>query len=98
MLSCGHCLPCAEGRPVLCEPGATIALPPVHLVAEERTVKGSYYGSCVPLRDLPRYIALYRGGKLPVDRLMSERLPLDQINESFDRLHEGKTVRQVITF
>lgn len=77
---------------------ATIALPPVHLVAEERTVKGGYYGSCVPLRDLPRYIALYRGGKLPVDRLMSERLTLDQINEGFDRLHEGKTVRQVITF
>jgi len=79
-------------------PSATIALPPVHMVAEERTVKGSYYGSCVPLRDLPRYIALYRTGKLPVDRLMSERLTLDQINEGFDRLHEGKTVRQVIAF
>src|SRR3546814_13018287 len=46
----------------------------VSLVAEERTVKGSYIGSCVPLRDVPRYIALYRPGRLPVDRLMSERL------------------------
>ncbi|MGF1631025.1 MAG: zinc-dependent alcohol dehydrogenase family protein [Kiloniellaceae bacterium] len=69
----------------------------VSLVAEERTVKGSYIGSCVPLRDVPRYIALYRQGRLPVDRLMSERLTLDQINEGFDRLAEGHTVRQIIT-
>ena len=68
----------------------------VSLVAEERTVKGSYIGSCVPLRDVPRYIALYRHGKLPVDRLMSDRLSLEQINEGFDRLAEGHTVRQVI--
>jgi alcohol dehydrogenase len=68
----------------------------VSLVAEERTVKGSYIGSCVPLRDVPRYIALYRRGKLPVDRLMSAQLTLEQINEGFDRLAEGHTVRQVI--
>jgi alcohol dehydrogenase len=76
----------------------TMALSPVNLVAEERTLKGSYIGSCVPLRDLPRYIALYRQGKLPVDRLLSDRLKLDQINEGFDRLAEGKAVRQVIVF
>jgi alcohol dehydrogenase len=68
----------------------------VSLVAGERTVKGSYIGSCVPLRDVPRYIALYRQGRLPVDRLMSERLSLEQINEGFDRLAEGHTVRQII--
>jgi len=68
----------------------------VSLVAEERTVKGSYIGSCVPLRDVPRYIALYRQGKLAVDRLMSAQLTLEQINEGFDRLAEGHTVRQVI--
>jgi len=79
-------------------PDATMALPPAHMVIEERTVKGSYYGSSVPLRDLPRYIALYRQGRLPVDRLMSERLSFDEINLGFDRLHEGKTVRQVIAF
>jgi alcohol dehydrogenase len=67
-------------------------------VAEERTIKGSYIGTCVPSRDLPRYIDLYQQGKLPVDQLMSGRLQLEQINEGFDRLHEGKAVRQVITF
>jgi alcohol dehydrogenase len=76
----------------------TMALSPVNLVAEERTLKGSYIGSCVPLRDLPRYIALYRQGKLPVDRLLSDRLKLEDINEGFDRLAQGKAVRQVVVF
>jgi alcohol dehydrogenase len=79
-------------------PTATLALPLVQLVAEERTVKGSYIGTCVPTRDIPRYIALYRAGRLPVDRLMSGKLSLDEINEGFDRLHDGTAVRQVIEF
>jgi alcohol dehydrogenase len=79
-------------------PSAALPLPLVQLVAEERTVKGSYIGTCVPTRDIPRYIALYRAGRLPVDRLMSGKLTLDEINEGFDRLHEGKAVRQVIEF
>jgi alcohol dehydrogenase len=79
-------------------PDHTFALPQVNLVAEERTVKGSYIGTCVPSRDLPRYIELYRRGKLPVDRLMSGRLKLEEINLGFDRLHEGKAVRQVVAF
>jgi len=79
-------------------PGHMFVLPAVNLVAEERTVKGSYIGTCVPSRDLPRYIELYRGGTLPVDRLMSGRLSLDEINLGFDRLSEGKTVRQIVVF
>ena len=79
-------------------PDHTFALPQVNLVAEERTIKGSYIGTCVPSRDLPRYIELYRRGKLPVDRLMSGRLKLEEINLGFDRLHEGKAIRQVVAF
>ena len=79
-------------------PAATFSIPQVNLVAEERTVKGSYIGSAVPLRDLPRYIALYRKGRLPVDRLMSARLKLDDINEGFDKLDRGEAVRQVTVF
>jgi len=77
-------------------PTHSFALPAVNLVAEERTLKGSYVGSCVPARDIPRFITLYQQGLLPVDRLMSERLSLDQINEGFDRLADGGTVRQII--
>jgi alcohol dehydrogenase len=77
-------------------PTHTFALPQVNLVAEERTVKGSYIGTCVPTRDLPRYIEMFRRGKLPVDRLMSSHLKLDEINLGFDLLSEGKAVRQVV--
>jgi len=52
----------------------------------------------VPSRDLPRYIELYLGGKLPVNKLMSGKMKLDDINAGFDLLHEGKAVRQVVTF
>jgi alcohol dehydrogenase len=76
----------------------TIPIPQVNLVAEERTVKGSYIGTCVPMRDLPRYVSLYRQGRLPVDRLMSGRLKLPDINVAFDRLREGRAVRQVVVF
>ena len=68
----------------------------VNLTAEERTVKGSYVGSCVPVRDIPRYIALYKAGRLPVDRLMSDHLKLEDINTGFDRLASGRVVRQVV--
>ena len=77
-------------------PTATWAMAPVNLVAEERTIRGSYIGTCVPVRDIPRYVDLFRGGRLPVDRLMTGTLPLDEINQGFDLLHEGKAVRQVV--
>jgi len=79
-------------------PSATMPLSPLHMVAEERTLKGSYVGTCVPSRDIPRYVDLYRQGKLAVDRLLTGTLKLDEINEGFDLLHEGKAVRQVILF
>lgn len=79
-------------------PDAALPVNIVSLVAEERTLKGSYIGTCVPTRDLPRFIALYRAGRLPVDRLVSGYLTLDQINEGFDALDAGKAVRQIVRF
>jgi alcohol dehydrogenase len=79
-------------------PGAALAVNVVALVAEERTLKGSYIGTCVPARDIPRYVALYRAGRLPVDRLVSGYLTLDDINTGFDELHAGRAVRQIIRF
>jgi alcohol dehydrogenase len=83
----------ATGLP---HPSRMFAVPAVSLVAEERVVRGSYMGSAVPIRDLPRFVALYQAGKLPVDRLLTHTLTLDEINEGFDRLAEGRAVRQVI--
>lgn len=77
-------------------PTATMPLAPVTLVAEERTLKGSYIGTAVPSRDIPRYVQLYRRGLLPVDRLLTGTLDLKDINEGFDRLHAGQAIRQVV--
>lgn len=82
----------------LSHPSAMFSIPHVGIVAEERTIKGSYLGSAVPRRDIPRYIDWYRAGRLPVDRLLSEHLALDDINGAFDRLARGESVRQVVQF
>jgi alcohol dehydrogenase len=79
-------------------PSAMLSIPAVSLVAEERTIKGSYIGTSVPSRDLPRYLGLFRRGRLPIDRLLTHRLPLDDINAGFDRLREGQAVRQIVQF
>jgi len=77
-------------------PEDRMPLPAANLVAEERSLKGSYIGSCAPIRDVPRFIRLYRQGLLPVDRLVSERVSLDELNVAFDRLAEGQTIRQIL--
>jgi alcohol dehydrogenase len=66
-----------------------------NLVAEEKAIKGSYMGSCVPVRDIPRFISLYRQGRLPVDKLISRQVGLDDLNEGFDRLENGEAIRQI---
>lgn len=77
-------------------PSARLPVPIVQLVAEERRLLGSYIGTSVPARDVPRLIELYRRGRLPVDRLVSGSLPLDAINAGFDRLADGSVVRQIV--
>jgi Zn-dependent alcohol dehydrogenase len=79
-------------------PEKMLSIPAVSLVAEERTLRGSYLGSCVPERDLPRFFGLHRDGRLPVERLLTHRLSLDELNEGFDRLASGHAVRQAVVF
>jgi alcohol dehydrogenase len=79
-------------------PGKMFAVPALGIVAEERTIKGSYMGSCVPRRDLPRYIGMYQAGILPVDKLHTHTLRLEEINAGFDRLAQAQAVRQIISF
>lgn len=78
------------------DPAAALQVPAVTITAEERTIRGSYLGSCVPQRDIPRFVALYRAGRLPVDRLLTHRLAPDEINAGFERLAAGHGVRQVV--
>jgi alcohol dehydrogenase len=79
-------------------PSKMLSIPAVSLVAEERTLRGSYLGSSVPAIDIPRYVAMYRAGLLPVDRLLTHTIALDEVNEGFDRLASGEAVRQAIVF
>lgn len=77
-------------------PDHHFSFPNVSLTAQERTLKGSYIGSCVPKRDIPRFIRLFKQGRLPVDKLHSDTIELDEINEGFDKLAEGASSRIVI--
>lgn len=77
-------------------PGEDLAINALSLVADGKTLMGSYMGSSIPSRDIPRYIALWRAGRLPVERLLTSVSPLEEINELMDKLAEGKAVRQVV--
>lgn len=72
------------------------SFPYVTLTAEEKTLKGSYVGSCVPIRDIPRYMQMMEAGKLPVDKLLSNIITLEEINEGFDLLATGDNSRIII--
>lgn len=77
-------------------PEHKFSFPYVTLTAEEKTLKGSYLGSCVPKRDIPNYLHMMRIGKLPVDQLLSNMITLDEINEGFDLLATGDNSRIII--
>lgn len=80
------------------DPEQMLEIPAVSLVAEERTLRGSYLGSCVPAEDIPRFVALRAAGKLPVDNLLTGTLTLEEVNEGFERLASGEGARQAVVF
>lgn len=79
-------------------PDARVSLSPLTFTAEARTVIGSYLGSAVASRDIPKYVELWRSGRLPVERLISSRIGLADLESAMDRLASGSALRQVIVF
>jgi alcohol dehydrogenase len=79
-------------------PNQQLSIQAVSLAGQEKGIRGSYMGSAVPRRDVPRLIGLYRSGALPVDALLSPAIRLDDINLGFDRLADGSAIRQLIEF
>jgi Zn-dependent alcohol dehydrogenase len=77
-------------------PARTLTLPALAFAGEGRTLVGSYMGSAAPQRDVPRYVALWKAGQMPVDRLKTATLPLAAVNEAFEALAAGRAVRQVL--
>ncbi len=75
---------------------AVLSLPATTIPRMERRVLGSIYGSSKPERDFPHTLALYRAGRLPLDRLVSHRLPLDEAERGFELMHSGEAVRVVL--
>lgn len=81
-------------------PGPTrmLSVPAVMITAEERTIKGSFMGSAVPQRDIPRLLELHAAGLLPIEKLHTNTIRLEDINAGFDALASGSAVRTIIGF
>lgn len=77
-------------------PEAKVALPQAALVRDEVVLRGSFMGSCVPVRDVTRFIRLEQQGLLPVGELVDRVLGFDALNEGFDLLAGGKALRQIL--
>jgi alcohol dehydrogenase len=75
---------------------AVLPLPAVTIPRSERRILGSIYGSSKPERDFPATLALYRSGRLPLDRLVSHRLPLDEVERGFELMRSGDALRVVL--
>lgn len=80
------------------DPKAMSEVPPAIITGEARTIIGSYLGSAVPARDIPTFANWWREGRLPLEKLISRTIRIDEINQAMDELADGRAVRQVIVF
>ncbi|HET6240468.1 MAG TPA: S-(hydroxymethyl)mycothiol dehydrogenase [Arthrobacter sp.] len=77
-------------------PEMTLELPLLDVFGRGGSLKSSWYGDCLPSRDFPTLVSLYRQGKLDLDAFVSERISIDQIEEAFDKMHAGSVLRSVV--
>jgi S-(hydroxymethyl)glutathione dehydrogenase/alcohol dehydrogenase len=75
---------------------AVVPLPALSIPRMERRVIGALYGSARPDRDFLVILDQYRRGRLPLDRLVSHRMPLDEIERAFELLRSGSSLRTVL--
>jgi S-(hydroxymethyl)glutathione dehydrogenase/alcohol dehydrogenase len=80
------------------KPSDTTAVRTMTLPFEEKTLTGSYFGSCVPRIDFPRMLALYMGGRLKLDELITRRYSIAEAPQAFADLESGRNARGVIVF
>lgn len=83
----------AAGLP---NPNREIKISHFVLGAQERSLKGSYMGSCIPSRDIPRFLSMYQSGAMPIDRLAGDQIGLEDLNEAFDSMAEGALLRSIM--
>jgi S-(hydroxymethyl)glutathione dehydrogenase/alcohol dehydrogenase len=80
------------------KPGDSTAVRTMTLPFEEKTLTGSYFGSCIPRIDFPRMLGLYMGGRLKLDELITRRYAIDEAPQAFADLESGRNARGVIVF
>ena len=66
------------------------------VVGWQRRIQGHVFGMCNPLSDIPRLLRLYRGGQLKLEELITRRYSLDEVNQGYQDLDDGKLIRGVI--
>ncbi len=79
-------------------PTMTIELPMIDLFGRGGALKSSWYGDCLPSRDFPLLIDLFLSGKLDLDAFVSETIPLEGIEDAFEKMHRGEVLRSVVVF
>ncbi|GAA4413220.1 S-(hydroxymethyl)mycothiol dehydrogenase [Actinokineospora soli] len=79
-------------------PDMRIDMPLIDLFSRGGALKSSWYGDCLPSRDFPYLVDLYRQGRLDLDAFVSETIPLDGVEEAFARMHRGEVLRSVVVF
>ena len=71
-------------------------MPLIDFFSHGGSLKSSWYGDCLPERDFPMLVDLYRQGRLPLERFVTERIALDQVEEAFHAMHAGTVLRSVV--
>ncbi|MDT7731023.1 MAG: S-(hydroxymethyl)mycothiol dehydrogenase, partial [Mycobacterium sp.] len=77
-------------------PDMRLEMPLLDFFSHGGSLKSSWYGDCLPERDFPTLIDLYLQGRLPLDKFVSERIGLDDVEEAFHKMHGGKVLRSVV--
>ena len=77
-------------------PDMTLEMPLIDFFSRGGSLKSSWYGDCLPERDFPALVDLYEQGRLPLEKFVSERIKLDQVEEAFDTMHRGEVLRSVV--
>ncbi|QIS03688.1 S-(hydroxymethyl)mycothiol dehydrogenase [Nocardia brasiliensis] len=79
-------------------PDMTLDLPLIDLFSRGGALKSSWYGDCLPERDFPLLVDLHRQGRLPLERFVTERISLEEVEKSFDAMHRGDVLRSVVVW
>jgi S-(hydroxymethyl)mycothiol dehydrogenase len=77
-------------------PDMTLTLPFLEVFGRGGALKSSWYGDCLPTRDFPMLIALYRQGRLPLSKFVSEEIGIDDVEAAFTKMHKGEVLRSVV--